>query len=262
MEKPIIRLVHNLARSGGTVICKCLGVMGDVVLLSEINPRGMEQFNPIAQADRWYDLITPEDKETISAKDFIDFDWAIRLIEGRAREHGRHLVLRDWNHLDFVALPFMDEPTHRLLLVEVLRPHFDILNVAIVRHPLDQLDSLMRLTIWKDGRAPSPDDMLSAMKSYADACSQLPIIRYEDFVRDPDAALQGLCRHLDLPFDAAYKNKWQTFTKITGDVEGTRGGTKEIREVERRPPPREFITYLSTNKDYRQVCEVFGYAPS
>ncbi len=48
--KPAIRVLHQLARTGGTIISKCLGAMAGVVLLSEINPRGVETYNPLAQA--------------------------------------------------------------------------------------------------------------------------------------------------------------------------------------------------------------------
>ena len=36
-----IRLIHNLPRSGGTIISKSLGAQKDVVLLSEIHPEGV-----------------------------------------------------------------------------------------------------------------------------------------------------------------------------------------------------------------------------
>ena len=36
-----IRLIHNLPRSGGTIISKSLGAQKDVVLLSEIHPDGV-----------------------------------------------------------------------------------------------------------------------------------------------------------------------------------------------------------------------------
>ena len=36
--RPILRLVHHMARSGGTLISKCLGCMSGVLLLSEPNP--------------------------------------------------------------------------------------------------------------------------------------------------------------------------------------------------------------------------------
>jgi len=33
-----IMLIHNLPRSGGTIISKCLGAQKNVILLSEIHP--------------------------------------------------------------------------------------------------------------------------------------------------------------------------------------------------------------------------------
>ena len=38
--KPGIRILHHMARSGGTIISRCLGCMKDVILLSEIHPLG------------------------------------------------------------------------------------------------------------------------------------------------------------------------------------------------------------------------------
>lgn len=47
MVKPKIRIFHNLGRSGGTLICKCLGCMEHIVLLSEIHPLGTNYYNPL-----------------------------------------------------------------------------------------------------------------------------------------------------------------------------------------------------------------------
>ena len=62
-----IRLIHNLPRSGGTIISKSLGAQKDVVLLSEIHPKGVaiskklgaksSIFDPIFQSQIWLSLI-------------------------------------------------------------------------------------------------------------------------------------------------------------------------------------------------------------
>ena len=39
-----------MARSGGTIICRCLASMERIVLLSEIHPLGARMFNPLDQA--------------------------------------------------------------------------------------------------------------------------------------------------------------------------------------------------------------------
>ena len=94
-----------MARSGGTVICKCLASMDNVVLLSEIHPKGAGMFNPLDQADRWYGLLNETDALEFrqSPPGFLQ---AIQRIEQRCRERGLRLVLRDWSHLDYTGVPF------------------------------------------------------------------------------------------------------------------------------------------------------------
>ena len=48
LSKPLIRTIHHLACTGGTLISKCLGSMPDVALISEVNPlnRQGSQFEP------------------------------------------------------------------------------------------------------------------------------------------------------------------------------------------------------------------------
>ena len=60
-SRPRIRLLHHLARSGGTVISRCLGAMDRVVLLSEIHPLGVRMFDPLYQAHAWHGLLTDDD---------------------------------------------------------------------------------------------------------------------------------------------------------------------------------------------------------
>ena len=89
--KPRIRILHNLARSGGTLVSKCLGCMDRVALLSEIHPLGTQMFNPLTQAHDWYGLLESEDINP-GKHDFVD---VIKLIEQRCRETGKTLVIRD-----------------------------------------------------------------------------------------------------------------------------------------------------------------------
>ena len=61
MEKPVIRLIHHMARTGGTLICKCLACMKQVIMLSEIHPLGTRMFNPVQQAQTWYQLFSEQE---------------------------------------------------------------------------------------------------------------------------------------------------------------------------------------------------------
>jgi hypothetical protein len=44
MGKQKLRMIHNMARSGSTLVCKCLGCMEGVVLLSELHPLATKFF--------------------------------------------------------------------------------------------------------------------------------------------------------------------------------------------------------------------------
>lgn len=102
-----VRIVHQLARSGGTLISKCLGCMQDVVMLSEIHPQGGTWFNPLQQAQQWYQLFTPAEMTAINRQKDLNFRDTIDLIYRRCLELNRPLVIRDWSHLDFMAAPFL-----------------------------------------------------------------------------------------------------------------------------------------------------------
>jgi hypothetical protein len=116
--------------------------MKRVILLSEIHPLGTDRFNPIQQASRWHSLLTPEDL-TLRLS-FID---AIALIDRRCEERDAVLLIRDWSHLDFTAVPFLQQPSYRLTTAEMLSDRFEIIHTATVRHPIDQWLSLRDLAL-------------------------------------------------------------------------------------------------------------------
>ena len=143
----MLRLVHHMARSGGTLFSRCLGCMSGVLLLSEIHPLGTAQFNPLVQAQRWYGLLSSQDLAELRARGRIAFVDAIDLIHRRADEAGQRLVIRDWSHLDFTGVPFVANPAYRLLTAEALASRFELRQVCTVRHPLDQWLSLRQLAV-------------------------------------------------------------------------------------------------------------------
>lgn len=95
-RRPVLRLLHHLARTGGTTISKCLAVMPGVALLSEIHPLGLEKISALHQAMGWFGLVDPQEIEQLGARP--DFAASIRLIAERASARGLRLVIRDWSH--------------------------------------------------------------------------------------------------------------------------------------------------------------------
>ena len=115
--KPLtIRLLHQLGRSGGTVISKCLAVMDNVLLLSEIhplgkklartrNPKNAATYLPLSQAHRWFRLFDECDIDR-RGNEYARLNFAeeIGLIASRCAERSYHLVLRDFNNIDFTGV--------------------------------------------------------------------------------------------------------------------------------------------------------------
>ncbi len=253
---PTIRLLHHLARTGGTVISKCLACMDRVVLLSEIHPAGVrfDNMNPLNQAQDWFQLLTSADMTMLRQRGSLPFAEAIRLVHARAAERGCLLVIRDWTHLDFTGVPYVARPPYVLGLPAALRGSFEILHVATVRHPIDQWLSLRRLAATR-GVLDLPA-FLYGYRRFAELCPAMGFVRYEDFVVDPEAVLARLCRALALPYDAGFRQRWAGYTRITGD------GSTRSTEIRLRPRPAvedSLLAAFAGNRDYRDAIELLGY---
>jgi hypothetical protein len=226
-----------MARSGGTIICRCLASMEGIVLLSEIHPLGARMFNPLDQADRWYGLLTPDDIK-LASSGRLSFPDAIEIVERRCTEQGKLLVIRDWSHLDYTGIPFV-KPSYRPLLVEALHSRFRLLNFSSVRHPLDQWLSLSRLAIIRERLSPS--DFLKGAVLFARSSRKTGFVRYEDFTRQTDAVLQTICEEL-----------------LTGDVEPDRA-SDEIAPLPRRELKAKEARSFTSIPAFRQVTRMLGY---
>jgi hypothetical protein len=253
-----MRVLHNLGRSGGTLIARCLGCMQDVVLLSEIHPKGSERFNPLAQAQGWFRLFDERELHAIQNAGRLNFLQQLDLIEQRCHELGKHLVVRDWAHVDFHAVPFAAQASCEFTTANVLEFSglFRLARMAVTRHPIDQWCSLSRLTFMRERLALS--DFLHGYRRYAEQCSRLGFLRYEDFVVRPEEAMKSLCRSLELPYDGRFIHVWPDYDCITGDI-GVGPVQREIRPARRQELAPAQLDRFAENADYRLALEMLGY---
>ncbi len=255
--KPTIRILHVLARSGGTLVGKCLGVMGEVVLLSEIHPYAAGPMSPALQGRRWFDLVTAEEAERL--EDPGRFVEATALLRRRAEAQGRKLILREWSHVDFYGLPYNEDPAWRSLLAETLADTMAPRRAAMTRHPLDQLLSLGRLVVMRGHL--NLDYFLKGYRRFAEMAAAVGFVRYEDLTTAPDATLRRLCGLLDVAFDPTYAERWAGWKKITGDTGGSGRGNAEaaIRPIPRFPIPPGVLARMAAHADYRAALALLGY---
>ena len=212
--RPRVAIVYSLARSGGTIFSKCLACIPGNVMLSEIHPR-WSYYDPLIQARDWFGLISERERQEFLARYGYDYPKAIQLIASRCIERGLHLIMRDWTHVDFFAGPFPVKPVHGLSQYAVLKNHFDIRHIALVRHPIDACLSLRKLPPYKDITA---HDFLSRYQFFAGIAQQVGFVRYEDFCDNPVPVIASVCKTLGVNYSEEFLGKYKSYTTITGDV--------------------------------------------
>jgi hypothetical protein len=255
-------ILHQLARTGGTIINRCLGCMRNIVMLSELHPTLPQgaSFHPLYQAGQWFDLFGPEERANFRAnavreKKIDDFIRSLELIEERTRSSGRHLLIREFSHADFVRTP-LTQPEFRSRMADALGERYALRRSAVVRNPLDQWRSMQDYPAIR-GRC-SLSDYLDGYRRFAEMAVQVGFVRYEDFCREPAAALELLCANLGMPFDAEFSDHWVHYNKLTGDL--GRPPALPIRARSRPPPAPQLMDALRQSPDYRASLALLGYS--
>lgn len=257
--KPRLRLLHHLARTGGTLISRCIGSMRRVVLLSEVHPFGLRENNPLAQAQCWYALFDAAECRALEGAGAMCFADAIGWIERAASRRGDALVIRDWSHLDFTGVPWEQEPPMRLRTAEALADRFELVQAATVRHPLDSWLSLSAQGVMRG--CLDLDRYMAGVRRFAELAQAIGFVRYEAVCARPATAIAELCARLDLPFDPSFVDRYASWTRVTGDlgpVADTRGGGA-ARAIPRRPVPAALRERLADQPDYREALRILGY---
>ncbi|MEL7472567.1 MAG: hypothetical protein AAGK04_04555 [Planctomycetota bacterium] len=264
-ETPPIPILHHLARSGGTLISKCLGSMPKVLLLSEIHPwaggQAMRPFGPLHPAHDWFGLVEASEVRTLESMD-PGFAEAIAMLARRARARGKTLVLREWSHLDYMGAPWIEHPPMTSVLTRVLHDAgLETRHAFTTRHPADQWLSLRRLAVIHG--ALRLEAYLRGCAAFAEAAGS-DGLRYEQFCVEPAPALKRMCGSLGVRYDPAWMDGWRRYTTITGDTTGSRGGTgpsAQIRPLTRRAVDPDLAARFLEDQNYQAACVHAGYSP-
>lgn len=258
----MIRIIHNIGGCGGTLLSRCLGVLPGVALLSEMNPGAVKlfpTFDPLYQDAMWLGLLDAENIERFSRRDLgitENFRELLQVFYDRASAAGRHLVIRDYNYLDFVGVPFVAVPARRLLLYTALPRGVPTKSVAFIRHPVDQWLSLCTHDIIKT--ALNPSGFCDAYEAFLRGLGTITVHKYEDFVERPVAEFQAICRELSLPFDISFMERFHTFDSITGSV--ARLGDRSISRPQRKAISLSVMGQFYSSNSFRRILRATGYA--
>ena len=239
--------------------------MKQITLLSEVHPY-IETVNPtysknllsqniLAQAKYWHNLFTKEDIQNLLSKlSTIEFLDITKMILDRTNQLGTTLVLRDWTHLDFTAMPFLSTMSLELRTAKIFEDNFNVIQATSVRHPIDQWLSMRNLKILKDLEI---NFFLKGYKAFAEKCKEIGFIRYEDFTINPDKELKTICNMLQIDFDPNYISKWFDYKKITGDIANNE--VKKILPYKKKKTDKNILRIFEQNSDYQKIIDILGY---
>ena len=266
---PDISVIYALARSGATLISRCLACISNNLLLSEVHPR-CAYFHPLKQAYDWYQLVTREEISALARESTGSYIDSVKLVSEHCRRRGKSLIIRDWTHVDFTPGPYPVKPVFRLSQSEALGEHFHIHDMAIVRDPVDTFLSLSKLKNYSSGWLSLPEYM-AGYRKFAEIAAEIGYVKYEEFCDKPMDTMSHICRVLEVNYDDQFMDHYSAYRKITGDsysenqqitLTGEAIGQRSSSQI-MRPPRREgwarLVRELEDNADYQRIQEILGY---
>lgn len=222
----IIRTIHHLASSGGTIISKAIAAQPNVVFLSELNPNHAALFAPLDPFPQLFTNYPHLFPGRTRADLFVD---RIHDVHDACVRAGSSLVIRDHSHTDFM-LRKIGAPELRKALQ---RSGFELRSIATIRHPIDAWLSMSESGFNRT--IPDFTTYCQRVKSFAEFYADLPLFRYEDFIADTPRVVAAMAGKLDLAFDEGFEGRMGN-TRITGDS-GRLKNNARVQPLQRRHMP-------------------------
>jgi len=255
---PIVMMIC-FARSGGTVLNQCLGSLPNVIMLSEVHPLvedwSNEKMSPRTikhQAKNWYQI-------DLKSSGFVE---SVLELEEICQRSGRQLIIRDWTFGGY--FPFDKNPSppaDKLLSLETLEGKCEVVPFCFVRDAIDVWISLaLRLPVEMQ------TFFVQCLKYAQDVKTRnIPVFKYEDFVRNSEDIIHQICRCVGLEFSDSWKN-YISYDKVTGDTKFdrlSRGRRSNIiRRLPRRRLSKKKIIEINQCEEMKRANELLGYPTS
>jgi len=252
----LIRTIHHLSCTGGSVICKCLAAMHNIVLLSEIHPLNpghvwFTPIDPLQQLQVFYPNISYHSEGELKNI----FKERLSKVVEKCRQHSKELIIRDHSHTDYLA----NGVSSYNCLLDTVAEDYDVKSVITIRNPIDSYLSLMDNVnhIGWQTDVKDFDHYCSRFLAFLDRYQFADLFLYEDFVQNPDQVLEEICKCLIISYNPAYK---AIFPKIRMTGDSGRGKEfDEIKMLPRREITEDFLDEIERSSNFKLIVERFGY---
>ncbi len=251
----MINLMICFARSGGTLLNRCLGSLPDVIIMSEVNPLGggwgaEKEKSPTTikkQAEQWYGI-------SLKNNDFKNSAIELNKI---CCEQNKHLIIRDWSFVNFTPIEKNNlNPPNEILALKELEDRS--VTFAFIRNSID---------VWISRGTPPIEEFYEQYSKYIDELikNNIKLFKYEDFCENPDTELKKICTYLNIPYSDAYKH-YNDFTNVSGDIqnfEKSRGiKYRKIVPLKRKSIPNKSIVEINKCNKMIEINKSLGYGTS
>lgn len=250
-NRPII-IMLAYARSGGTLLNRCIAKMPNIIMLSEVNVEALcpSSCNTIKeQAMKWYHI-------NLKTEGFIN---NVKELYGYCEKNDKILVIRDWPFGSFVPSKYNNfNPSKRLSTLISISKFFPVIPFALVRNSID---------VWLSFQA-SPrtfyDTKLTYLNEFIKCLieKKIKIFRYEDFCKFPVKTMKLICKYTRMSYSSDFK-KFSDYINVTGDTDlpeysrGIKNGG--IGELSRRKIYRDFVDEINNNTLSKKINKLLRY---
>lgn len=214
MNKPSAALLYSFGRSGSTLLNQCLGCHPDNAVFSEVNPAA-SCIEPAWQAEHWLQLLASDEAHEFAA---LGYPEQVRWLARRCAEKRRHLVIRDWTTVNFLAGVVDGVAPSGVLEQELYlaRTDLDLRRVVLARRATGVHHSLR-------SRFPQYHDLTleafaQSYLAYARAVCGFTVIHLEAFTAEPAFWLAKICDHLGVAYAPDFPERFFGYRNCTGNI--------------------------------------------
>lgn len=205
--KPIVVML-SYARSGGTLLNRCIASLPNTFVLSEINVEALcpSSCNTIKeQAKKWYSL-------ELKSEGFIE---NINEVYEYCISKNLTLIIRDWVFGSFVPFRHNNfKPSKSLATLDAISKLFPVVSFALVRNSVD---------VWlsfNDSPRTFYDKNLEFLHEFTKSIidKKIRIFKYENFCTNPIQEMKKICDHIGVKYSGLFLN-YADFKNVTGDTD-------------------------------------------
>lgn len=246
------------ARSGGTLLNRCLASISGNFVLSEVNPHA-SVISIEVQAHDWLKLISQENYFEFASYNYID---KILCLAEKIQKNRGFLIVRDWVALNFLprAIPICYPSMILESALYFERNGIEIIPIAFVRRSAEVYESITRT--FSQFKQLSVQEFGHFYLAYAKAVCKYPIFYYANFCHDPKNELKRICSTLQVNYDDNFINNFYKFDRCTGDsnpnVHSRAYTLQKITAMAIRNNSEQYLA-ASLDKNCQEADKILGF---